>query len=139
MSRVVSKTGATGQDPEKVYTFLADLRHLDPLVPEETIENWQSCENQCHFQLKGFGSLGMEIVEKTPHKLVKLKNLQNPTLDFTLWIQIKQVSPGDTRIRITAEAGMNPALASMVTPYLQKGINAMVDKLTAYLDQQEGL
>ena len=139
MTKVVSKTGAIEQNEDTVYRFLSDFRNLDPLIPADKISNWESSENQCHFDVAGMGSVEMEIIEKEPNKLVKLTSLQKSPVPFTLWIQIKQVKELDTRIRLTAHAEMNVFMKAMVSKYLQQGLDAMVDKVTEYFNNRNDL
>lgn len=134
MTRVVSKIQAIRQNEDKAYEFLSDFRNLDPLIPGDKISSWKSSENQCHFQVTGIGSFGMEISEKEPYKLIKVVSLQNNPMPFTLWIQLKQVEEHDTRVRLTAEASTNPFIRGMVNKYLKQGLDAMIDKLAEYLN-----
>lgn len=139
MTRVVSKIKAIHHDEENIYGFLSDFRNLDELVPPDKIQNWSSSAEQCHFDITGLGSLGMKIVEKDPYKLVKVETFHSSPMGLTLWMQIKQVNPSDSRLRLTAEADMNPMMKAMVSRYLQKGIDAMVDKLAEYLNGRSAL
>ena len=137
MTKVVSKIGAIRQQEDQVYHFLSDFRNLDPLVPEEKISHWNSSEDQCHFDVNGIGSIEMEIIEKEPNKLVKVASMKKSPVPFTLWIQIKQVDEMDTRVRLTAQAEMNPFMKAMLSKYLQQGLDAMVDKLAEYFNNPE--
>ncbi len=139
MSKVVSKIRAVQHDEDKVYAFLSDFRNLDELVPADKIRNWESSEDKCRFDIPGFGSLGMQVVEKEPYKLVKLANTGSASFSFTLWIQIKQVNPADSRVRLTARAEMNAMMKAMVQKHLQKGLDAMVDKLAEYLNSRSDI
>lgn len=139
MTKVVSKIKTIRQDEDKIYGFLSDLRNLDELVPPDKIQNWKSSADSCHFDVSGIGSLGMQIMEKEPYKLVKVETYQSSPMGITLWMQIKQVNPGDSRIRLTAQANMNPLMEKMISRYLQQGIDAMVDKLAEYLNNRSDL
>lgn len=139
MTKVVSKIKAVRQDEEKIYAFLSDFRNLDELVPPDKIKNWESSVDSCQFEVTGIGALGMQIIEKEPYKLVKVETYRSSPMGITLWMQIKQVNPADSRIRLTALANMNPLMKSMISKYLQQGIDAMVDKLAEYLNARSDL
>ncbi|MBS3807316.1 MAG: SRPBCC family protein [Bacteroidales bacterium] len=139
MTKVVSKIKAIRQDEDKIYAFVSDFNNLDELVPPDKIQNWKSSADSCHFDVTGIGSLGMQITEKEPYKLVKVQTYQSSPMGVTLWIQIKQVNPGDSRIRLTAQANMNPLMKGLVSKHLQQGIDAMVDKLAEYLNHRSDL
>jgi len=139
MTKVVSKIKAIRQDEDKIYAFVSDFNNLDELVPPDKIQNWKSSSDSCHFDVTGIGSLGMQIIEKEPYKLVKVETYQSSPMGVTLWIQIKQVNAGDSRIRLTAQANMNPLMKGLVSKYLQQGMDAMVDKLAEYLNARSNL
>ena len=50
-------------------------------------------------------------------------------LDFNLWIQLKQVAPYDTRMKITVKAELNMMMKMLLKDKLQKGIDAMADQI----------
>lgn len=139
MTKVVSKIKAIRQDEDKIYAFVSDFNNLDELVPPDKIQNWKSSADSCHFDVTGIGSLGMHIIEKEPYKLVKVETYQSSPMGVTLWIQIKQVNAGDSRIRLTAQANTNPLIKGLISKYLQQGIDAMVDKLAEYLNNRSDL
>jgi carbon monoxide dehydrogenase subunit G len=139
MGKVVSKIGKINRNDDEVYNFLSDFRNLDDLVPSEKITNWQSDEDRCRFSIAGIGATGMRIVEKEPYKLIKLGSYKESPVSFNLWIQLKKVQEGDTRIRITGEPQMNSIMNAMVNKYLRKGLDSAVDKLTDFFNNHKDL
>ncbi|HKL37435.1 MAG TPA: SRPBCC family protein [Bacteroidales bacterium] len=139
MAKVESKIGALRQNEDQVYDFLNDFRNLDPLVPQDKVSNWESTQDTCRFDIAGAGSIAMEIIEREPHKLIKLRSKDQSPVPFTLWMQIKQVKERDTRIKLTAKAEMNPFMKAMLTKHLKKGLDGIVDKLSEYFGDTSGL
>jgi hypothetical protein len=60
-------------------------------------------------------------------------------VSFNIWVQLKKVEDGDTRIRLTGEAQMNPIMNKMVQNYLKKGLDGAVDKLTDFFNNKRDL
>jgi carbon monoxide dehydrogenase subunit G len=139
MSKVVSKIGTIRKNDEEIFQFLSDFRNFTPLVPEDKIKNWQAEEEECHLEISGVGKTGMKMVEKEPNKLVKITSYKETPFDFNLWLQLKQVEENDTKIRITAEAQLSPFLKPVISKHLQKGLDAMVDKMTEFFNNNKHL
>jgi carbon monoxide dehydrogenase subunit G len=138
MAKVESKIGALRQNEEQVYGFLSDFRNLDPLVPQDKISNWESTQDSCRFDIAGAGSVAMQIIEREPHKLIKLQSKDQSPVPFTLWIQLKQVQEQDTRIKLTAQAELNPFMKAMISKYLKQGLDGIVAKLSEYFSDSSG-
>jgi carbon monoxide dehydrogenase subunit G len=139
MSKSYSKIGKISRNEDEVYNFLSDFRNLDPLVPSDKITNWQSDEDRCRFSITGIGATGMRIVEKVPYKLIKLGSYKESPVSFNLWIQLKKMDEGDTRIRLAGEAKMNPLMNKALSKYLKKGLDGAIDKLTDFFNNRKDL
>lgn len=139
MSKSYSKIGKINRNEDEIYNFLSDFRNLDPLVPSDKITNWQSDEDRCRFSIAGIGATGMRIVEKVPYKLIKLGSYKESPVSFNLWIQLKKMDEGDTRIRLAGEAKMNPLMNKALSKYLKKGLDGAVDKLTDFFNNKKDL
>ncbi|MBP5583215.1 MAG: hypothetical protein J6X43_04595, partial [Bacteroidales bacterium] len=72
----------------------------------------------------------LSILEKEPYKTVKIGTEGNDM--FRIWIQLKQIAPYDTRIRVTLRANV-PLIAR---PMLKKAkLQDFVDNLALALGQ----
>ena len=129
----------------KVYNRLSDLRNVGKLLnpeklsevkdkipgePEINIENFQATENECSFDIKLFGKVGLSIVEKEPNKTVKLMGSKSMPFDFYCWLQFLPESTESCKVRITLQAELNPMLKMMVNKPLEEGVNRIADALT---------
>jgi hypothetical protein len=129
----------------KVYGRLSDLRSFEKLLnpekisevkdkipgaPDIKIENFQATENECSFDIKSFGNVGLIIVEKEPDKTVKLTGSKSVPFDFYCWLQFLPAGDESCKVRITLHAELNPMIKMMVTQPLQEGVNLIADALT---------
>ncbi len=130
--RLESKIGKINQKDERIYTFLTDFNNFKDLIPQDKVQNWQSDENSCRFTVNPIGETGIQIIEKEPFKLIKLKGIEESKFDFTFWIQLKQMEESDTRIKLTLEANLNPMLQMMAKKPLQEFLDKLVDQLCRY-------
>jgi carbon monoxide dehydrogenase subunit G len=114
---------------EMIYAVLADFSNFTPVVADK-VEDWHIEGDTCSFKVKGFG-VSLRMVEKVPGRLVKIEASDSSPFGFTLWIQMKEVAPADTRIRLVLHAEMNVMIKMMVGKKIQPGLDGMVDQLAA--------
>lgn len=130
--KLESKIGKIETTDERIYNFLTDFDNFKHLIPSDKIKNWQSDETSCSFTVDPIGNTGVKIIEKEPYKLIKLKNLEESSMNFTFWVQLKMLSDTDTRIKLTLEANLNPMIQAMAKKPLQEFLDKLVDQLTKY-------
>jgi carbon monoxide dehydrogenase subunit G len=56
-------------------------------------------------------------------------------MDFAFWIQLKEVAPNDTRVRMVVHADLNMMLKMMIGNEIQKSLDDAVTQLAASLNQ----
>ncbi|NBC82819.1 MAG: SRPBCC family protein [Bacteroidetes bacterium] len=127
MVQVESRIGKMNQSIEKIYNFLADFNNFSHLIPEDKIKDWQADNDSCAFTLEGVGHAGLRMIEKEPHKLIKIQSEKAP-ISFFLWIQLKSAEDTDTRIKITVKAEVNAMMAPMLKSPLQQFVDTLVDQ-----------
>jgi len=129
MTTIESRIGKIEEKEETVFQFLSNFRNFENLVPQDKISGWEATEDSCRFTISGIGEVGLKIVDKKPHKVIKYSGDNLATVDFHLWIQLKQVDERDTRVKITFKAELNPMLNTLAKKPLQEFVNILVDKL----------
>jgi carbon monoxide dehydrogenase subunit G len=92
------------------------------------VKDFESTEDTCSFTVDGVGKAGLKIIEKEPHSLIKIASDEQTSFDFTLWIQIKEIEPSDSRIKITTEVKLNPMMAAMVKSPLKNLVDTLIDQ-----------
>ena len=130
---------------DKVYDRLSNLRNIEslfnpekisevkkkiPNVPDIDFDNFQATEDQCSFNIKPIGKVGLSIVEREPNKLVKLKGSEGLPFDFNCWLQLLNVNDDSCKIRLTLHAELNPMIKMMVNKHLVEGVDRIADALT---------
>lgn len=128
MSKIESKIGVINQPAEKVFSYISNFNNFRSLIPEDRVKDFESTEETCRFTVEGIGQAGLRIIEKEPHKLIKISSDDQTTFDLLLWIQIKEVAPVDSRIRITIEAKLNPMMAAMAKKPLKQLVDTLVEQ-----------
>jgi carbon monoxide dehydrogenase subunit G len=106
---------------------LSDFKNFSPAL-EGKVEDWKVEGDSCSFKVKGI-TAGMKIVDRIPSNTIKIEGDQSSPMPFTFWIQLKQVSVDDTRMRLTLHAKLNMMMKMMLGKKLQEGINKMADSI----------
>jgi len=128
MERIVSKIGIVKQPAEKIFNFISNFNNFSQLIPEDKVKDFESTDDTCRFKVEGIGQAGLRIIEKEPHKLIKISSDEETTFDLLLWIQIKEIEPGDSRMKITTEVTLNPIMATMVKKPLKNFVDTLIDQ-----------
>ncbi len=128
MSKIESKIGVIKESAEKIYNYVSNFNNFRYLMPENKVNNFKSTEDTCRFTVEGIGQVGLKIIEKNPFKQIKISSDEQTTFNFLLWIQIKEVKPGDSRIKITSEVNLNPMMAAMAKKPLKNFVDTLVDQ-----------
>jgi carbon monoxide dehydrogenase subunit G len=110
-----------------IYTVLSDFKNFSPAL-EGKVEDWKVEGDSCSFKVKGI-TAGMKIVDRIPSNTIKIEGDQTSPMPFTFWIQLKQVSVDDTRMRLTLHTKLNMMMKMMLGKKLQEGINKMADSI----------
>lgn len=131
MTEFESKIVAIHRKSEDVFRVLSDFRLFTPFIPTDKLEGWKAEEDSCSFIVNGIGQTGLKIVEKEPFKLVKITGDGKLPFEFFLWIQLNEVEPNDTRMKLTLKAELNMMLKMMLEKKIEEGINTLAEGIAA--------
>ncbi len=131
MTEFESKIVAIRRTPEDIFRVLSDFRLFTPFIPQDKLEGWEAEEDCCRFNLKGVGQTGLKIIDKEPYKTVKITGDGKLPFEFFLWVQLKEVAPYDTRMKLTLKADLNVMLKMMLQKQLGEGIDMMAEQIAA--------
>jgi carbon monoxide dehydrogenase subunit G len=129
---IESKIGRIENSDEVIYEFLSDFNNFKSLVPADKVQNWTATSDHCHFSIAGMGETGLRIIERSPNKLIKITTEDGSSMNFLMWIQLKQISDKDTRVKITLRAELNPMLNALVKGPLKTFVDSLIDQMTTF-------
>ena len=127
--KVESKIGRLCDGDGRIYAFLADCNNFQQFAAGDKVKNWQSDSESCRFTVDGAGEVVFRIVERRPGELIKFSIENARAENIFLWIQLKSVSPGDTRIKLTTKLNANPMLRMFISKPLKQGLDKIVETL----------
>lgn len=125
MTEFVSEIKTIPHNEDCVYAMLSDLSNLERIrdrIPQDKIKELEFNSDSCSFAIDPVGKICFEIVEREPCKTIKFTTTNSPVPLF-MWIQLKQVAEGDTRLRMTLRADLSPFIKPMVSKPLQDALN----------------
>ena len=126
----VSKITKNSCQDQQLFDFVSDFRNLASMLPAEVKDKISVTSETITIQAMQAMSITLSILEKEPYKLLKIGTEGNEML--RIWIQLKQIAPYDTRIRVTLRANV-PLIAR---PMLKKAkLQDFVDNLALALGQ----
>lgn len=132
MLKEISKTGKLAASNEAVFNFLSDFKNLEDFVPKDKLSDFEASSDSCKFSIPGLGKAEVHILEREPFKTIKLGSKETGPVPFNFWIQLKELEPGDTRIRLTLHAELNMMMKMMVGKKIKPGLDTLVDKMEVF-------
>lgn len=132
MTKFESEVKQVNHSNENVYKFISNFNNFESLIPQDKIKDWQSTEDTCKFSVEGIGDAGLKIVEKEEFTTVKYSTDGKVPFNFFLWIQLKQLTETDTRVKLTIKADLNPMMKMMVGKHVKKFLNMLGDAIANY-------
>ena len=134
MQEYISKQQQIFRSASQIFPLISNFTMLTPAVADK-VEDWQATEDSCSFKVKGF-TVGLRIEEKVENKHIKVVgDGGNVPMDFAFWIQLHQVSEGDTRIRLVLHAELNMMMRMMLGGKLQEGLDKAIEGLAMAFNQ----
>lgn len=131
--KIESKIGKSANSDVKIYEFITNFHNFKELLPAGKVSGWEASEEKCSFNVDPLGRTGLRIIEKEPHKLVKMaSDPEFSSYQFNIWIQLIKVAENDTRVKITIEPLVNKMLLPMLKLPLKKLADGIIDKLEGY-------
>ncbi len=143
VSKYVSDVKIVRHNQEVIYNYLSNFENLSKYVnegllakmteqiPQIQISNFESDADSCRFQISGMGQAEIRIIDREPHKTIKISSSGSMPMGITFWIQLLPVEAYETKLRLTLDADMSMMIKMMVNKKLEEGINRLADMLAA--------
>lgn len=142
-TKYVSDVKVINNNQEVVFNYLSNFENLSKYVnegllskmteqiPQIKISNFESDTDSCRFQIAGMGLAEIRIIDREPHKTIKISSSGSMPVSIVFWIQLLPVSAYETKLRLTLDADMSMMIKMMVSKKLEEGINKLADVLAA--------
>lgn len=131
MAEYISDIKTIPYSDQNVFSVLSDLRKLDLIkdkIPQDKIKDFSYDQDSCTVTVDPIGKVRFVIVEREPNSTIKFEAEQLP-FKLNLWIQLKQSTTEETKMKLTVKADINAFLKPMISKPLQNGLDKMAETL----------
>ena len=130
-----SKICSIPNDAHTVYSVLGNLRNLErvrDMIPKDKVQEIEIMDDAIRMKVDGLGQkFTIRIVDRIEDDTLKF-GFDNLPISLNFWIQLKQVTPLDTRIRLTLKADIPFMFRMMIEKKLQQGLDQAAEMLTQF-------
>ncbi|MBB4036036.1 hypothetical protein GGR21_001937 [Dysgonomonas hofstadii] len=133
MTEFVSEVKLIPHADADVYSVLSDLNNLElakDKIPQDKIKDFSFDSDSCTITIDPVGKVRFVVVEREPNKTIKFEAEQLP-FGVSMWIQLLPVNEGESKMKLTVKADLNPFLKPMVSKPLQAGLDKVADGLAS--------
>ena len=116
---------------QAVYDMLSNLENISKVmdrVPADKIKDISFDRDHVSMSVDPVGAIKLAVCEREEPKCIKFQTEKSP-VPFYVWIQMLPVTDTTSKMRITAEADLNPFIKTLVQKPLQDGVEQIADGL----------
>ena len=125
----IAKVPADASAIYAVISDLSNLEHVRDLIPQDKVQEFETDPDFVRLKVDGLGQkIIIRIVDRIVNDTVKF-GIENLPMDGNFWIQVKQVAPHDSRIKLTLKAELPMMIAMMAGKKIQEGIDQAADMM----------
>ena len=134
-SKYVSKITSAPCSAEQMYRVLSDFRNLERVrdaIPKDKIQEMEIEPDNVRLKVDGLAQkITISIVDRIENDTLKF-GAEGIPMDANFWIQLIEVAPNDTRIRLTVKADIPMMFKFMFEKKLQTGLDQAADMLAQF-------
>ena len=119
----VTKVVASAQQIYSVFSNLKNLERVKDMIPQDKVQEMEIEAESVRMKVDGLGQkITILIVDKTENEVIKY-GAEGIPMEMNFWIQMKEVAPMDTRIKLTLKADIPMMFKMMLDKKIQQGID----------------
>lgn len=130
-----SEIHSAAASAEQIYKVLSNLNNLNrvkDLIPKDKVQELEISEDCVRMKVDGLGQkIAISIVDKIENDTIKF-GAENIPMEMNFWIQLKEITPNDTRIKLTLKADLPMMFKMMLDKKLQNGIDQAAEMLAKF-------
>ena len=134
-SKYESKITSSPCSAAQIYRVLSNMENLErvrDMIPKDKIQELEIEPDRVRMKVDGLGQkITIAIVDRIENNTIKF-GAEGVPMDANFWIQMKEVSPTDTRIKLTVKADIPFMFKFMVEKKLQQGLDQAADMLAQF-------
>ena len=134
-SKYESKITSSPCTAAQIYRVLSNLKNIERVrefIPQDKVQEMEVTEDSIRMKVDGLGQkITIAIVDRIENDTIKF-GAEGIPMQANFWIQLKEVSPTDTRIKLTIKADIPFMFKFMVEKKLRQGLDQAADMLAQF-------
>jgi len=134
-SKYESKITSAPCSAAQIYRVLSDMQNLERVrefIPKDKIQEMEIEPDRVRLKVDGLAQkITIAIVDRIENDTIKF-GAEGIPMDANFWIQMKEVSPTDTRLKLTVKADIPFMFKMMLEKKLQTGLDQAADMLAKF-------
>lgn len=134
-SKYESKITSAPCSAAQIYRVLSNMQNLErvkDMIPQDKIQEMEISPDRVRMKIDGLGQkISIAIVDRIENDTVKF-GAEGIPMQANLWIQMKEVSPTDTRLKLTVKADIPMMFKFMIEKKLQTGLDQAAEMLAQF-------
>ena len=134
-SKYESKITSAPYSAQQIYRVLSNLQNLErvkDLIPKDKVQEMDIEPDRVRFKVDGLAQkITIAIVDRIENDTVKF-GAEGIPMQANFWIQLKELNPTDTRIKLTVKADIPMMFKFMIEKKLQQGLDQAADMLAQF-------
>lgn len=130
-----SKITSAPCSAQQVYRVLSNLQNLErvrDMIPKDKVQEMDIEPDRVRMKVDGLAQkITIAIVDRIENDTVKF-GAEGIPMDANFWIQMKEVSPVDTRLKLTIKADIPMMFKMMIGKKLQEGLDQAAEMLAQF-------
>ena len=124
----------------EAYNKLSDLKNIEPYVSaikqqfQDKIQDISIDPNYISLSVENINVV-FKIIDREEYKTIKFA-VDNIPLSANMWIQLKEISEMETRMKLTIKADIPFFLKPMVGDKLEKGIDEIANAIALAINKK---
>ena len=119
----------------QIYRVLSNMENLERVrefIPKDKVQEMEIEPDRVRLKIDGLAQkLTIAIVDRIENDTIKF-GAEGIPVDANFWIQLKELTPTDTRIKLTVKADIPFMFKMMVDKKLKEGLDQAADMLAQF-------
>ena len=134
-SKYESKITSASCSAQQIYHVLSNMQSLErvkDMIPKDKIQEMEIEPDRVRLKVDGLAQkITIAIVDRIENDTIKF-GAEGIPMEANFWIQMKEVSPTDTRLKLTIKADIPFMFKMMLEKKLQTGLDQAADMLAQF-------
>ena len=134
-SKYESKISSAPCSAAQIYRVISNLQNIErvrDLIPQDKVQEMEIEPDRIRIKVDGLAQkITLAIVDRIENDTVKF-GAEGIPMEANFWIQLKEVAPNDTRIKLTLKADIPMMFRMMIGSKLQTGLDQAAEMMAKF-------